>query len=140
MCRTSVTCRLMDVTYGTLPHRQRQLNSYGWKEHLFLSFCFFLIPLSHASLLLSSASSAFSTSPGNLPPSYLTPLQSHLLHLIPHPACLSLLLSHHYFGFMSWMSSVSFMRPSTISKVKSNTHKHPRPLSRRVLVGLSRRS
>lgn len=36
--------------------------------------------------------------------------------------------SHHYFGFMSWMSSVSFMHPSTISKVKSNTDKHPHPL------------
>lgn len=56
----------MDVTYGTLPQRQRQLNSYGWKEHLFhFSVILFLLP----SLLLSGASPALSVS---VPPPLLS--------------------------------------------------------------------
>lgn len=55
------------VTYGTFAHQHRHLYSLGWMEHLSFS-----VPLSLVSLTLSA-------SPGTLPPSYLTPLQSHLL-------------------------------------------------------------
>lgn len=54
---------------------------------------------------------------------------SIILNSSSKPSTLS--ISSHYFGFMSWMSSVSFMHPSTISKVKSNTggctHTHANP-------------
>lgn len=54
---------------------------------------------------------------------------SIILNSSSKPSTLS--VSSHYFGFMSWMSSVSFMHPSTISKVKSNTggraHTHANP-------------
>lgn len=91
------------------------------EKNIFLSFILFLFP----SLLLGSALSALSSSPGTLLPSDLIPLQSHPLHLIPGPAS----LTHHYFGFTSWMSSVSFTHPSAIQKVKSKgTRKQPRLL------------
>lgn len=100
-------------------------------ERTSLSFILSFSPLSHHPFLLNGApsllSAYLSSSPGILPPSYLTPLQSHLVHLTPPPPPPPVSLSHHYSGFMSWMSSVSFMHPSTISKVKLNTHKHPPP-------------
>lgn len=111
----------MDETYKTLLHWHRRLNSYGWKEHLCFSFLFHIL-----NYFSTVPSPSLSFSLGILPPSYLTPLQSHLLHLISPP---HVSLSHHYFGFMSWMSSFSFMQPSTIWKVKSNSHKRSLPPS-----------
>lgn len=50
-------------------------------------------------------------SPGTFPPSNLIPLQRHLLHLTTPIRRL-----FARFGFMSWMSSVSFAQPSAVSK------------------------
>lgn len=60
------------VTYGTFAHQHRCLYSLGWMEHLSFPLPLFFVPLSLVSPTLSA-------SPGTLPPSYLTPLQSHLL-------------------------------------------------------------
>lgn len=77
-------------------------------------------------------------SPGTFPPSNLIPLQRHLLHLTTP---IRRLLAHCRFGFMSWMSSFSFLQPSAISKNQvhaasptSSLHPCPHRVEQKVVV------